>query len=282
MMKETLSVLRSARQALRSAGISNYENEALWLLCHVLDCSTEQLYLRNFLNEDEQGRFEAILAKRLDRTPIQYLLGTEFFLDLELQVRPGVLIPRPETEMLVNQVLEFAEKDPTLSVLDLCTGSGAIGLSVAHQAPFVRVTCADLSNTAVAVTGENAAALGLETRVEVLQGDLFAPVLGRTFNVIVSNPPYIPSGDIASLEPEVREYEPMEALDGGADGLDFYRIIAGCAPDYLNHRGYLVLEIGIGQGDDVAALMAEEFEDVRIYEDFSGIERMVVGRKKTP
>ena len=233
------------------------------------------------LDAAQTARLEALLSHRLAGEPVQYVTGTAWFYGLPFHVDARVLIPRFDTENLVEAALGFLKtRGRAAEALDVCTGSGAIGLSLAALLPGLRVTLTDLSEDALAVARLNAEALGVSARAELLLGDLFAPVAGRTFDVICVNPPYIPTGELAGLQREVQS-EPVLALDGGADGLDLYRRIAREAGERLVPGGRVYLEVGIGQARTVldwlsAALHAAERG---IIHDLNGIERVVWAEK---
>ena len=240
-----------------------------WLLANpderVLDC-------------EATDRYEALLTRRSHGEPVAYLLGEREFWSLPLRVRPGVLVPRPETELVVERMLAHLPADRELDVLDLASGSGAIALAFAGERPRCRVVATDLATAAVEATRENALRLGLGDRVAVLQGKWFEPVAGCRFDLIASNPPYIAAND-ARVEPGVRRYEPAEALFSGPTGLEALQVIAAGAPGHLRPGGWLVLEHGDTQGAAVRALFTEAgFEDVRTLRDLSGRERCTEGR----
>jgi len=240
-----------------------------WLLANpeerVLDC-------------EATDRYEALLTRRSYGEPVAYLLGEKEFWSLPLQARPGVLVPRPETELVVERVLAHLPADRELEILDLASGSGAIALAVASERPRCRVVATDLAPVAVELTRENALRLGLGDRVAVLHGAWFEPVAGRRFDLIASNPPYIAADD-ARVEPGVRRYEPAEALFSGPTGLEALQVIAAGAPLHLRPGGWLVVEHGDTQGAAVRALFtATGFEDVRTFRDLSGLERCTEGR----
>ena len=260
----------------REGGIPDPQVDGALLLSHLTGKGPLDLRLDNdtHLADDVVARFLALREKRLQRVPLQYLTGEAYFLGQLFHVDERVLIPRPETELLVERAIAALQRFPVPTALDLCCGSGCIGVSMKLNVPQACVTLTDFSPDALAVARENARRLGAE--VAFLQGDLFAPVEGR-FDVIVSNPPYIPAADCLTLQEEVRQ-EPLLALDGGADGLDFYRRIAREAPLHLKDGGVLLLEIGWDQGDSVPALLREAgFDNVQAHEDFAGIRRMVEG-----
>lgn len=240
-----------------------------WLLANpderVLDC-------------EATDRYEALVTRRAHGEPVAYLLGEKEFWSLPLRVGPGVLVPRPETELVVERALAHLPADRDLDVLDLAAGSGAIALAVASERPRCGVVATDIAPAAVEATRENARRLGLGDRVTVLPGAWFDPCAGRRFDLIASNPPYIAAGD-ARVEPGVRRYEPAGALFAGPTGLEALQLIAAGAPGHLRPGGWLVVEHGDTQGADVRSLFAEAgFEDVRTYRDLSGRERCTEGR----
>ena len=271
-------LLRAAARELRAAGVPDPEYDAGMLLAKVT--GEPALKLRAGFTEitpEQASAFHALTERRKQREPLQYLLGDTVFLGEVFTVRPGVLIPRPETEMLAERAIRWLRKrrfpTPNPEVLDLCCGSGCLGISVKRQMPAVRCTMTDLSPEALALTEENVRRMGVEC--ETLAGDLFEPVQGRRFDLILSNPPYIPAAECDGLQAEVMR-EPRMALDGGADGLDFYRRIAKKAPAHLKPGGCLMLEIGYGEREAVEKLLTENGAiSVRTEADFSGIPRMV-------
>jgi len=240
-----------------------------WLLANpdvgVLDC-------------EATDRYEAFITRRARGEPAAYLLGEKEFWSLPLHVGPGVLVPRPETELVVERALAHLPADRELDVLDLACGSGAIALAVASERPRCRVVATDFSPAAVEATRENARQLGLDDRVTVLQGAWFEPCAGRRCDLIASNPPYIAADD-ARVEPGVRRYEPAEALFAGPTGLEALQVIAAGAPRHLRPGGWLVVEHGDTQGAAVRALLtAAGFDGVCTFRDLSGLERCTEGR----
>jgi release factor glutamine methyltransferase len=271
----TLKVLDWTREFLVSRGVGNSRLEAEWLLCAATGLDRVGLYL-NFekpLNDEELAAYRSMVARRGRREPLQHILGTQEFCGLEFEVTPDVLIPRHDTETVVNEAL--ARMPSAQSVLDIGTGSGCIALALACKLPGASVTAVDISGAALAVARRNAERNGVV--IEFLQGSLFEPVAGRTFDLIVSNPPYIPSRDIETLQPEVRDFDPRSALDGGVDGLDVYRAMIPDAAAVLNSGGWLILEVGMGQAADVAKMlrMTGGFCESIITCDRSGVERVV-------
>ena len=220
------------------------------------------------LSPQEEARLDALLARRLAGEPVQYILESAWFMGLEFSVDRRVLIPRQDTETLCEAALAFLRDRESPRALDLCAGSGAIGLSLAKLCPGAHVTLADVSADACAVIAENRRRLGVEA--VIVTGDLFAPVEGRVFDVIACNPPYIRTGELDTLQAEVQR-EPRLALDGGADGLAFYRRIAAEYAKYLAPGGALFLEIGWDEAEDVRAL----FGGGRVLRDLSGRDRVI-------
>ena len=271
----TLKVLEWTREFLASRGIDNARLEAEWLLCAATGLDRVGLYL-NFekpLNDEELAAYRAMVARRGRREPLQHILGTQEFCGLDFEVTPDVLIPRHDTETLVNEAL--ARMPGAGSVLDIGTGSGCIAIVLATRLPGALVTAIDISAAALTMARRNAERNGVA--VEFLLGSLLEPVSGRHFDLIVSNPPYIPSRDIPALEPEVRDFDPRGALDGGADGLDVYRVLIPDAAACLNPGGWLLLEVGIGQAADVARMFraAGVYGEPAVACDGAGIERVV-------
>ena len=253
------------------------------LLSHLLRTSRVRLYtdLDRPLQKDELAAYRGLIQRRLAGEPTQYLTGTREFYGRTFQVDPRVLIPRPETELLVEAALRALPKDAPAAALDLCAGSGCIAVTLAAERPHLQVTATDVSAGACEVARANAAALGVQDRVRVLEGDLFAPVpLERRFDVVVANPPYVKTGDLPTLQREVQQ-EPRLALDGGPDGLDVVRRVAEGALPCLVPGGLLALEIGDEQGPAVEGLLARAgYREVRVEKDLARLDRLAFGRKE--
>jgi release factor glutamine methyltransferase len=225
-------------------------------------------------------RFERMVTRREAREPLAYIVGHREFFSLEFEVCPGVLVPRPETETLVETALDFLNGRLSATILDIGTGSGAIAIAVAKNAPAARIVALDISKVSLEVAARNAERHRCADRITFLQGDCF-PAFDAArelspFDLIVSNPPYIAEAEFATLDPEVRDFEPRIALAGGRDGMDFYRKIAIGLPRWLKRGGEVMLEVGAGQADAVEALMraAGCLASVRVH-DLSGVERVV-------
>ena len=261
---------------LQDAGVMDAKIDA-WLLLEMVAKIDRSFYFTHINEEVEPEvltEYERVLEKRAEHVPLQYITGEQEFMGMTFKVNSNVLIPRQDTETLVEETLKVIE--PQMEVLDLCTGSGCILLSILKNAPTVHGTGSDISKQALLVAKENAKLHDLEE--EWVRGNLFDNVNG-SYDVIVSNPPYIAQGEISKLMPEVGEFEPMQALDGGADGLDFYRKITEEAPRYLKENGYLLFEIGYDQGQEVQRLMLKAgFSDVTVIKDLAGNDRVVKGQ----
>ncbi|GAB7025897.1 peptide chain release factor N(5)-glutamine methyltransferase [Geotalea toluenoxydans] len=275
-----LKVLTWTKEFLTQKGVENARLESEWMLCAVLGLDRMGLYV-NFdkpLTPKELADYRGMIARRGRREPLQYILGSQEFMGLDFAVTPAVLIPRHDTEVLVNETVKRAGK--TSSILDVGTGSGCISISLAKALPGAAITGVDTSVDALAVAEKNCNTHGVA--VKLLHGSLFEPVQGQQFHMVVSNPPYIPSDDLKTLQPEVRDYEPAGALDGGKDGLDFYRQIVAAATDYLVCGGWLLLEVGIDQAEQVRKLFLDngKFAEVFAAKDTADIERVVGGQLK--
>lgn len=270
-------VLDWTKGYLTEKGVENARLETEWLLSAALGLDRVGIYV-NFdkpLNADELSVVRGLVARRAKREPLQYILGTQEFCGLDFVVTPAVLIPRHDTEVLVEEALRRAPHAAT--VLDIGVGSGCIAVALAKQLPDAQVWGVEQSPAAIAVTQRNAERHGV--RVTLFEGSLFEPFADQRFDLIVSNPPYIPTADLETLQPEVREYEPRAALDGGPDGLDFYRIIVPAAPEHLNPGGWLMVELGIGQAEAVLRMFGQAgFGDCFTAKDPNGIDRVVGGR----
>jgi release factor glutamine methyltransferase len=230
--------------------------------------------------------FEALLQRRLAREPVAYITGTQEFWSLDFTVTPAVLIPRPDTERLVEVALLQTGKFPgatPLRILDLCAGSGAVAVSLACELPSAQIYATDISAAALAIARGNAAAHQAAARVQFFIGDLFDALVPRPeagFDLIVSNPPYVRRDEIVTLAPEVSRWEPRAALDGGVDGLDFYRRIAAIAADYLAPQGALALEIGADMASEVSAICADtgRYREIEAFQDYAGRDRVILAQ----
>lgn len=282
MTATLLTAWRAARDRLIAAGVDSPVLDARMLLERATGVARIEILTDPYrpVPPEAEAALEALLARREAREPISHILGRKPFWTFDLEVTPHVLTPRPETEFLVQAGLELLAPDKPARILDLGVGSGAILFALLRERPFASGIGVDQSPAALAVAARNARALGLESRVELLEGDWAAGIAGP-FDLIVSNPPYIPTGDIAGLAPEVARHEPRAALDGGADGLDAYRALAPQIASVLGPRGSFLLEIGAGQGPGVEALLAPVGLEAQGFKaDLAGYDRVLIGRKR--
>jgi release factor glutamine methyltransferase len=273
-----LEVLRGTERYLADRGVENPRLNAEHLLAHALGLKRMELYLQfdRPLTESERAPLRDLVKRRGTREPLQHVLGTAEFHGRTFACDKRALVPRPETEQLVELALEIAKDKPAATILDIGTGSGVIVLTIALELPSATLHATDLSPDALALAAENAARHALTDRLVFHQADLLPPDAAR-FDLIIANLPYIPAEEIASLSPEVR-HDPASALDGGADGLDLIRRLIETAPDRLAPGGALLLEIGLGQADAVNALLsARKFRDISVRPDYQNIPRFAVG-----
>lgn len=268
---------RKGMQQLRQSGIEDAKTDSLLLLEQAAGIDLQQYLMKMHDCADSQAAvlYETLIRRRCTHEPLQYIQGTADFMGLTFRVTPDVLIPRQDTETVVETALSLLM--PGSSVLDLCTGSGCIIISLAKKADLREAAGSDVSAEALAVAAENAMRLGCP-EIDFLQSNLFEEI-ARRYDMIISNPPYIPSGAIGGLMEEVKDHEPHAALDGGEDGLDFYRKITAQAVKHLNPGGCLIVEIGYDQGETVPALFAQAgFTGIRTIQDLAGNDRAVYGR----
>ncbi|MBI3754561.1 MAG: peptide chain release factor N(5)-glutamine methyltransferase [Deltaproteobacteria bacterium] len=295
-------ILSWAEDCLTRYEVPDPKAEAEYLLAHALGCKRIELHLHcsGTLAFNEMQRLMDFVGRRIKREPSQYIIGEQEFWGLPFKVNKDVLIPRPETEILVEEAVEavnckllnvncrkkqtnsisrFTVHNSQFTILDLCTGSGCIAIALAKEIPDCKVYVTDISEMALNISRENAERHGVADRITFIQGSLFEPLKGsglkEKFDLIVSNPPYISKKMMNELQPEVKDYEPQAALYGGDDGLDFYRKIIADAPAYLAKGGYLMLEMGYGQAEKIKNLIEQSnvFEDITVIKDFAGIDR---------
>jgi release factor glutamine methyltransferase len=279
-----LEVIQKSSEFLAKKGVDSPRLQTELLLAHQLKLPRMKLYL-NFervLSPAELDTLRAAVMRRAQREPLQHIIGSTSFCGLEMLVNKHVLIPRPETELLAElswQFLSTINPQPS-TCLDFGTGSGCIAIAIAAKCPMARVVAVDVSADAIDVAKQNATASGVSDRIEFRCGDGFATLNGADkFDLIVSNPPYIASEEIATLETEVRDFDPRGALDGGADGLDFYRRLAADAGAFLKPGGKIVIEFGEGQATAISELFTAKHWTVEsVYQDYTKRERMLVAR----
>ena len=277
------TALSEGKELLKNAGVESPVSDACLILGHVLGCDKAYIYTHNedTLDRDSSERFFKLIDLRCNGVPVQYITGQQEFMSLNFNAEPGVLIPRQDTEILVETVIDLCRqyKDP-VRILEIGVGSGCIAVSLAHFIKNSSVVAADISDAALKTAYNNALLNGVEDRIDFIKSDIFDKLHSNGFDFIVSNPPYIRRGDIETLQREIRDFEPIEALDGGTDGLAFYREIVKEAPEFLSPGGWLVFEVGYDQACQVKILMEKDFYDIDVCKDLSGIERVVKGKLK--
>ena len=269
-------LLADGAKMLAQAGIDEAELDARYILEYITGLNSAQYFIHSedIIEKDKAEEFFRLIERRSKRIPLSYVIGTRDFFGLTFKVDENVLIPEQETELLVEEVIKHSEGK---SVLDMCTGSGCIAISIALFGKPFKVAASDISHKALEVARENAKSLKAG-EISFIQGDMFENVTDK-FDIIVSNPPYIETGEIDELMPEVRDYIPRLALDGDIDGLKFYRIISKEAVKKLNKNGRIFYEIGYNQSRAVASILLENgFTDVKIMKDYSGLDRIVMAK----
>ena len=275
----TADILQNAAERLRAAGVESPRREARLLLAHVLGLRPEQIVSENFSLQGAQfrGRFEAAVVRRAQREPLAYIIGRREFWSLDFEVGPGVLIPRPESEIMVEEALKrFPKTDAPLRVADIGTGSGCLLIAFLSERAEAEGLGIDISEEALGIAKRNATRLGLDGRTQFLRNDWISGLSG-TWEVIFINPPYIVEGELDGLEPEVSRYEPRTALDGGPDGLCAYRRIAASLRPRLAPEGRVFLEVGQGQAEPVERIFSEKGLNVEgTVFDLAGIPRCLV------
>lgn len=269
-------LLADGAKMLTQAGIDEAELDARYILEYITGLNSAQYFIHSedIIEKNKAEEFFRLIERRSKRIPLSYVIGTRDFFGLTFKVDENVLIPEQETELLVEEVIKHSEGK---SVLDMCTGSGCIAISIALFGKPSKVAASDISEKALKVARENAKSLK-SGEISFIQGDMFENVTDK-FDIIVSNPPYIETGEIDELMPEVRDYIPRLALDGDIDGLKFYRIISKEAVKKLNKNGRIFYEIGYNQSRAVASILLENgFTDVKIMKDYSGLDRIVMAK----
>ena len=284
--------LKNIRKIFKDKGIMNPEREAEILLSYFLEMSRSEIYLNSdrVLKDIEKAQLEKKIQKRIEKIPLQYINKHQEFMGMDFLVEKGVLIPRPETEILVEEVIRKLKNykcSNSLRVADLGTGSGIIAVSIAKFIEDVIIYATDISKKSLQIALKNAQKHGCKDKIIFLQGDLFEPFIGiikkNSLDGIISNPPYIDSHDFESLPPEIKDNEPKVALSGGIDGLDYYRKIIKKSPQYLKKNGFMALEVGFNQSKIVKELIIKENnfnQNIEITKDYLGIERVVIAYRK--
>ena len=284
--------LKNISKIFKNKGIINSKREAEILLSYSLEMSRSEIYLNSdrALKDIEKKQLEKKIQKRIDKIPLQYITKHQEFMGMDFLVEKGVLIPRPETEILVEEVIKKLKNykcSNNLKVADLGTGTGIIAISIAKFIEDIIIYATDISKISLQIALKNAQKHYCKDKIIFLQGDLFEPFIGRieknSLDGIISNPPYIDSYDFKSLPTEIKNNEPKIALFGGIDGLDYYRKIIKKSPQYLKKNGFLALEVGLNQSQAVEELILKENnfdEDIEITKDYLGIERVVIAYRK--
>ena len=289
-------LIKIGQTQLKEAGVGDADRDARDLYCFLdkIDTVGLMMHWQDTLQDNACEAYFDLIQRRAAGEPMQYITGVQEFMGIPFKVTPQVLIPRQDTETMIEDAIEAIEKGtlrgrPFIKaaaikeVLDLCTGSGAIGVSIAKMCPKIKVVCSDISPEALKIAEENAQTSGCKS-VKFQEGDLFSPFCGklrtRKFDLIITNPPYIQTDVIPTLQREVKDHEPMSALDGGKDGLDFYRRIAAEAPSHLNKNGVLMMEIGYDQRISVTELLQQtaKFSDIICLQDLAGKDRIIAAK----
>jgi release factor glutamine methyltransferase len=277
-MRTIADILSEGERLLVDAGVPDPRREVATLTATALDRDRTFLYAHPEYEpeKDEIARIEEFLRRRAGREPLQYIRGTQEFYGLDFEVTPDVLIPRPETEMLVELGIECLSGLSEPHLMDIGTGTGCIPISILKHVPESLGVAVDISPAAISVARRNAARIGVADRLELMESDVFSRIPSRRFQLIVSNPPYVPKGDISGLQPEVRDYEPHLALTDGRDGLYIIAEIVRRSPEFLLPGGRLLVEMGFGQAEIVRAMAsAGGWENVRVEPDLQGIPRVL-------
>ena len=288
---KTRILVKEGEYRLSKANCPDAKIDAEELFCFLTGMDKVGVFLKaeEEVDGETEEKYMELIARRAERIPLQHITGVQEFMGYRFRVDPDVLIPRQDTETLVTEAAKVIQEVPRQKltffeklrggkewdVLDLCCGSGAVGISLAKICSNIKVTASDISEKAVEKAAENARAL--HTKVKFVTGDMFEPVSGKRFDMIVTNPPYIRTNMISILQDEVKEHEPLSALDGGRDGLDFYRIIVREAADHLKDDGFLLMEIGSDQGEDLRKMLKDDgrYTPAEVIRDLPGKDRVV-------
>lgn len=272
------TILKQAKEFLTSHNITEAQLDAEVLLCGVLEIPRSKLSTirQEVLTQKQHQKYQKFLNKRITGEPVDYILGTSEFMGLQFKVNSNVLIPRPETELIVEQANKFIKENNSKTVLDLCTGSGAIAVSVAYYNDNISVIASDISKNALQVAKDNAVANKVSDKIEFIESNMFDNIIGKKFDIIISNPPYVTEKEYEDLEKEIF-FEPKNAFLAGKDGLDFYRIIANKVSQYLNPKGILLLELNANISLQIANLF-EDFLFVKILKDYSNFDRILIAQ----
>ena len=276
--KNIFNILKQATEFLTSHNITEAQLDAEVLLCGVLKIKRSKLATlrQETISQEQYQQYQNYLNKRITGEPVDYILGNSEFMGLQFKVNSNVLIPRPETELIVEQANKLIKENNFNQILDLCTGSGAIAVSVAHYNDNVSVVATDISQKALQVAKENAITNNVSNKVEFIESNMFDNIIDKKFDIIISNPPYVTEKEYKGLERELF-FEPKNAFLAGEDGLDFYKIIADSSARYLNPKGVLLLELNANISLQIADLFSD-FLFVKIIKDYSGLDRILVAQ----
>ena len=283
-MITVLEAIKLSTEYLSKKGIDSPRINAELLLADVIKCKRLDLYLAfdRPLAEEELNKYRELIKRRASFEPLQYITGTVEFYGLELKVNPSVLIPRQETELLVENILINFSKEAELNILDIGTGSGNIPVALAYYLPYAQITSTDISAEALTLAQENASKYNLSDRIRFMQHDILREDMDKfpEFDLVVSNPPYVSLESFSSLQKEIKDYEPKTAVTDGSDGLSFYRVIVQKASPKIKEGGKLFFEMAQGQYDDVKDLMIKNnFSHIEVVKDYQNIERIISGEK---
>ena len=276
--KNIFTILKQATEFLTSHNITEAHIDAEVLLCGVLKIPRSKLptIRQEIITQEQYQKYQNFLNKRITGEPVDYILGTSEFMGLKFKVNSDVLIPRPETELIVEQANKFIKENNSKTVLDLCTGSGAIAISVAHYNNNVSVVASDISKKALLVAKDNAVINNVSKKIEFIESNMFDNIIDKKFDIIISNPPYVTKKEYEGFEKELL-FEPQTAFLAGEDGLDFYKIIAAKVPQYLNNKGILLLELNANISLQIADLFSD-FLFVKIIKDYSNLDRILIAQ----
>ena len=274
--KNIFNILKQAAEFLTSHNITEAQLDAEVLLCGVLKIKRNNLVTlrQETITQEQNQQYQNYLNRRITGEPVDYILGNSEFMGLTFKVNQNVLIPRPETELIVEQANKFIKENKFKQVLDLCTGSGAIAVSVAHYNEDVSVVASDISQKALEIAKENAITNNVSKKIEFIESNMFSNIINKKFDIIISNPPYVTKKEYEGLERELF-FEPKNAFLAGEDGLEFYKIIADNSARYLNSKGVLLLELNANISLQIADLFSD-FLFVKIIKDYSGLDRILI------
>jgi release factor glutamine methyltransferase len=276
--KNIFNILRQATEFLKSNNIKEAQLDAEILLCGILEVSRSKLYIlrRESITEEQYKKYKEYLNRRITREPVDYILGNSEFMGLNFNVNSNVLIPRQETELIVEHANKFIKETKAKNILDLCTGSGCVAVSLAYYNDNVSVVASDVSEAALEVAKSNALINNVSEKIKFIKSDMFNNIIDEKFDIIISNPPYVKNDEYKGLEKEIF-FEPKIAFLADDDGLTFYRIIAQKAKQYLNKKGMLLLELNSNISSKVADLF-NDFNSVSIVKDYSGLDRILIAQ----